>query len=508
MSPREKQNKFYAQTIAQAIEQGQAAYNEVMRHFAITDLFFLMVYILKREDMDNDFAFERCMVVQEDPDGYLDLWARGHFKSSVITNGLTIQDILKNPNIKIGIFSFNRVTAKSFLNQIKSEFENNELLKDLFPEVLYRDPKKESPRWSSDLGIIVRRSNNPKEATIEATGLVDGMPTGRHYDLLVYDDVVTLDSVNTPESIEKVIKAWEMSLNLGSNGKEIFRYIGTTYHFADCYKTIKERGAAIPRVVPATHDGTAEGKPVFMSEKALADRKRHMGAATFASQMLLDPREESTYQFMEKWMQYWPATHYSNLNVYIVVDPAHSKKKGSDYSVFWVIGLGADENYYIIDCVRDRLNLTEKGNVLFRLYQRYKPIGVGYERYGMQSDIDYYHERMSRENFRFHIRELGGNKVSKEDRIRNLMAPFEAGRMYFPERIIYTGNDGKMRNLVEVFIQEEYLEFPFAGHDDMMDALSRILDGSFNAIFPDNSKYNQWGIKDEEEDYDYDPMDL
>ena len=503
-----ERKKFYKETLKVALDNGDESYKKVMRHLALNDLFFLFVYVLKREDGDNDFVFDKCNIVEQSPDGHLDLWSRAHYKSSILTFALTIQDILRDPEIKVGIFSFNRPTAKSFLVQIKSEFENNELLKDLFPDVLFRDPKKESERWSADMGIIVKRRGNPKEATIEASGLVDGQPTGKHFTLMVYDDVVTMDSVTTPESIEKVIKSWEMSLNLGSNGDEKVRYIGTTYHFADCYKQIRERGAGIPRVFPATHDGTADGDPVFLTREELAKKRRYMGAKTFASQMLLDPREESTYQFLEKWIEYYPGTHYNNLNIYIVVDPASSKKKGSDYSVFWVIGLGADENYYIIDCVRDRLNLTEKGNVLFRLYQKYRPIAVGYEKYGMQSDTDYFKERMARENFRFHIRELGGNRVAKDDRIRNLMAPFEAGRMFFPERIIYHENGGKQRNLVETFIQEEYLEFPFGSHDDMLDALSRIMDDSFNAVFPDGNEYGAYGLGETKEDEDYDPMNF
>lgn len=437
----------------------------------------------RRADMENQWIFERCREVQAAPDNHLDLWARGHYKSTILTFGQTIQDILNNPEITVGIFSHTRPIAKGFLRQLKRELESNETLKAIFPDILYANPKAESPKWSEDEGIIVKRKSNPKEATIEAWGLVDGQPTSKHYKLMLYDDVVTRESVTTPDMINKTTEAWELSSNLTStNGK--VRYAGTRYHFNDTYSEISRRGAAIVRLHAATEDGTVEGKPVLLSREELDKKRRDQGPYTFAAQQLLNPIADEAQGFKSDWIQYFKQQDDGrSFNKYILVDPANEKKKTSDYTSMIVIGLGLDENYYVLDIIRDRLNLTERADALFSLHKRWKPIRVGYERYGIMSDIQHIQDRQQRENYRFDIVELGG-KLSKPDRIRRMIPMFETGRMFFPETIYRTDYEKKTVELVQAFIEEEYKAFPVGLHDDMLDAMSRILDEEMYPIWP------------------------
>ena len=137
------------------------------------DRYYLLVSILGRTDALHPWLYARCREVEADPDGYLDLWARGHYKSTIDTFAGLIQEILKDQEITIGIFAHTRPIAKAFLIQIKLELETNRRLKLLYPDVLYADPKKESPAWSEN-GITVKRKGNPKERTIEAWGVVRG----------------------------------------------------------------------------------------------------------------------------------------------------------------------------------------------------------------------------------------------------------------------------------------------------------------------------------------------
>ena len=457
--------------------------NAVIRETCLNDRFFLLVWVLGRDDANRPWIYARCREVERDPDDHLDLWAREHYKSTVITFAGTIQEILRDPDITIGIFSHNRPTAKKFLNQIKYEFEENRYLKVLFPDIVWKFPKKDAPRWSEDKGIIVRRKSNPKEATLEAHGLVDGMPTGAHYRLRIYDDVVTEDSVTTPDMIEKTTGQWRLSDNLGTeNGRKW--HIGTRYHFNDSYRIMLDEDVLRPRVHPATDDGTPTGMPVLISAEHLAKKRKNQGPYIFACQQLLNPVADEAQGFKEEWLRYYeiqPAQEA--LNIYLLVDPANEKKKHSDFSAFFVIGMNADRNYYVLDIIRDRMNLTERADALFTLHKKWKPNGVGYEKYGKDSDIQHFEDRMKRENYRFYIQALGG-KLKKEDRIRALIPLFEQSRVWLPEVLYRDDWTGKKHDLIKDFVEQEFKGFPVAVHDDMLDCLARIIDPEFPTAWP------------------------
>lgn len=482
----EKNTELYT-SIAQSIDaiSDQNQRYAILRYLARYDLFFLLWKILNRKDVLHPWLIDRCHEVQAAPNHNLDLWAREHYKSTIITFALSIQDILTshgfNPDPKwngrevtIGIFSCTRPIAKAFLSQIKREFESNELLKELFPDILWSNPSKDAPKWSEDAGLVIKRKSNPKEATIEAWGVVEGQPTSKHFYICVYDDLVTKDHVNSPYMIKKVIESWEVSTNLGTEGGAQ-RYIGTRYHLNDPYATMIRRTVVNVRLYPPTKDGSLTDNPVLKSKEELEEKLKKMGTYTYGCQMMQNPRVDEAAGFKLDWLQYHDITDWSNLNRYILVDPANEKSKDSDYTAMMVIGLGEDKNYYVLDMIRDRMNLGERAQALIKLHKKYKPLAVGYERYGMQADTFYIQEECKRINYNFKITELGGN-LNKFDRIRRLVPLYEAGRFYIPTKCIKTDYQKVTQNLTQIFIEEEFYPFPVCAHDDMLDCMARILE--------------------------------
>lgn len=532
---------------------------KALRYLCRNDLFFLLAFVLRRRDVRRavqipkrgKFLFERCREVEAEPNDRLDLWAREHYKSTIITFAKTIQDILRShgdeapdPNeVTVGIFSHTRPNAKKFLIQIKQEFETNDMLKKLFNDILWADPRQEAPKWSEDEGIVVRRKNNPKEATVSAWGLVDGMPTGAHFMLRVYDDTVTRESVTTPEQIKKTTEAWELSDNLGAEGGTQ-RYIGTRYSLHDTYAEMIKRGIKVRRHT-ATHNSRLDGIPVLFSDKYWAHKLKTQSRSTLAAQMLQNPLAAEEAVFQPLWLRSYEVRPRS-INVAILCDPSGGKHRRSDRTAMPVIGVGPSSTRFLLDGYCHRMSLSQRWVALRDLYMRWKSmpgvqhVVVGYEKYGMQADIEYFQERMEIESkgkpidkqVFFPIIELNwvheGTKgeQGKRQRVERLEPDHRNGRLFLPlavwhdgkgctwsvdiepdsatyQQVVYKEVEGLTKqqrmvidagspDLIAKAIKrvdeerqmydlteryvEEYLTFPFGTHDDLLDAVSRVYD--------------------------------
>lgn len=123
-------------------------------------------------------------------------------------------------------------------------------------------------------------------------------------------------------------------------------------------------------------------------------------------------------------------------------------------------------------------------------------VKIGYERYGMQSDLEHFTERMRIEHQFFRIYELAWTREggqSKQDRVQRCEPDFRNGKFHMPYRgsetavmkrsdsrlrarpIRYKNEEGRIYDVVEWFQRNEYLFFP-AVHVDFFDAISRIYD--------------------------------
>lgn len=443
----------------------------------------------------------------EDPEG---MYYVGHdmiqtHNSTIISYAMTIQEILKNPEITICIYSYNATLAQKLLGQIRNSLEGNQLLLACFPDILfkntnvlsYKDENGEVHKmvWSNDC-FNVKRKGNPKEHTVEASGLVVGQKIGGHYNLLIYDDTVVPESVFTKQQIEKTTSQFEMSLNTGSTANMRIRVIGTRYALGDTYEQmLKDKTVKLRQY--ACYDENGESR--LYSDVILKWKLSKMHGSVVATQMYCDPQANSVFQFSMDWIPTrLPKTEIKKdfYNWYIICDPASKVSDDADNTVFLVIGVvgkGEDKHFLVADLIRDKLSLERKQKILFDLVSEFtnsrsKPT-VFYERVSMQSDIQHYQTIMNQTGYHFTILEasgkpkinygmtsVGSNLKYKDLRISALQPLLKQGKVSFVEGAIHENWKGEQEDMLNSFFEEEYAYYPNSKNDDVLDALSRIAD--------------------------------
>ena len=500
---------------------GKSEWMHAARVLGRRDLYFLLKYILTTRDWKkvedpkvsiwrNPWLLERCREAQFQSINYMDIWARGHFKSTIKTLGLVIQWIINNPNETIGIFSVTKAVADEFVSQVRNEIESNRLLRALYPDIFWEDGRKEAKRWTIEKGFTVKQTLNLKDATVRGFGLLDTNFTGHRISKGAYDDSVNEANISTPDMVLRTTRQFELSLGtaMPGSGQTV---TGTFYMYGDSYHDIAEKGFT-PRIHPCYQVIPEESsfdkesglpnkivvdrdKPVLFPKEYLLKVEKEMGPTTFATQMLCNPVEGSQKSFHEDWLRFYknPPGDFMNTRFvhYIVVDPANEKNKRSSYTVMWVIALGEDGNMYVVDGVVDRIHLESRVNKLFELVRKWKPYEVRYEKYALQADTQYIQILQDRRNFRFNLIEVGGS-VKKEDRIERLIPHFKDGKVWFPNSMPYLDESGRSMDLTREFIRREYLHFPNTQYMDMLDSLSRIAEPNLGLAWPSNATINKF----------------
>lgn len=487
----------------------EEARREHLRFLAKNDLYFLLVYILLSptdgEKLKRPWHFKIIRETQRNLWGIIDIGTRGSGKSLRKTFGLLIQEILRDPEGTHCILSHNRSTAHSFLKPVKEVFEKNDLLLELFPDVLYKNPRAESPSWSIGSGISVRRESISRpEATIEAYGLVDGLPTRKHYTRIWYDDIQ--QAPESPYMIEKINDLLQTSMGLSAEKPPVWTMTGVFFRGGSIYETLAEREFGLMRVRPAVNQDGSSG---IWTDEEVAATKKLVTPGVWACEYLVDPTVKAQGEgFEETWLGYHEGigsigpkgVDLQSCHVYIIVDPGFGKKgKGSKTSIN-VVALTPFKKYCWVDGVLGSMNIIQRGEWTMKLHRQYQPLKVGYEHYGLQGDIDYIKKLQQDEGYFFEVIPLTTPKLDKDDRIPWLMPEFKNGDFLIPKSIPKRRVGDEEIDIIKYFIDKEYKVWPATKFKDILDCLSWIKWKDFGASFPEG--YDDLSIKRKRLDWD------
>lgn len=226
------------------------------------------------------------------------------------------------------------------------------------------------------------------------------------------------------------------------------------------------------------------------SLQRLHDKRKNNGMV-FAGQMMQEPVPEGGAMFKKDWLRYYTASadlSWKGFIPYILVDTSKGETLDSDYTAMIVVCTGSDENYYVVDIIRDRLNVTQRVEAAFTLHERWKAKTgiapkIGYEEVGMMDDIFHLRKEMESRRYNMNLVKLGAVK-KKIVRIAALVPEFENSRVYLPHSLVYIDVNKDRRDLITEFVNDEYLYYPVSARKDMLDALAKILEPDLAVRFP------------------------
>ena len=475
------------------------------------------VYLLGYRDLGefHSHQLDRISIVRhldENKTRRLWLWARGHFKTSLIIESHTLWLIVNNPNIRFLIVSNTLEIAKSIIKNIKSHLISNNDFRYFFKEFC----PKESIDGKIEFGTtenftIPNRIKVLKEPTVMCAGIGTNL-TGLHFDYIKIDDLVTKDSVSNDTQIQ-ASKDYYASLRQLFDNPTLPKedVVGTTYHYNDLYAGIQKIAEFTKSIIPAKDENGKIAFPERFSEQGLLDilNDPSVGPYSYASQYLLNPINPADAKFRSEWWKEYESLS-SDLAEYILVDPASTQKKKSDFTVIEHWGKDWQGNDYLIEGIRDKLTVFQRIDKIVEFAKRCKRlVEVKYEVLGgRHGDLESLKQRFLLERLSIEPKETKSTTSSKVDRIeQRLVGRFHAGVIYFPKSYIFRSEyDGKTYDFVQEY-RLEYLQFPFSEHDDCLDCHAQMFEDPLNLTLgrkPKNEVEHKWGTADDwQKEYDF-----
>lgn len=462
---------------------------EEIREALRKSLFFLCTQFLKYPDWDTVHDDVERFLIKPARKKALML-PRGHLKTSFVTIGFTVQQILKNPNVRILIGNGVWDISRSFLSEIKAQLEQSQL-KYLFGDF-------QSARWNADEIIVKQRTRPLKEPTVATTG-VEAETTGGHYDIIILDDLMGLQNSKTPEQREKVKKFRRSMINLLEPGGLLIE-IGTRWHLDDTFSEIFEKEMRYYNVM--VKKVVENGKLIFpkhfakkfddvrkdwtvVDDPTCMDYVDHLKASMpldeFSAQYLNQPFSSENQLFKPEMFKYW-TQRPEGLYVGMAVDLAISEARSADSTAITVMGMDKDWKLYVLDYLKGQWRPSEVVKNVFDMHNRWKPHTTGMEVNGFQRTLKLAcEEEMRKRKYYFPIEEIRtGPERSKAERIKTLEPFYRNGNIFHASWM--KGKD----------LEEELQTFPKGKHDDVIDSLSMNLPFMSPGISAPTQQAKEW----------------
>lgn len=433
---------------------------------------------------------------------------RSMYKTTIFSHGANAWELLRDPNLRIGMVGSVTTMAEQNMHQTQRTFDSNKLIEEIFPEYVPAKGLKGNimqRRWNDVEMVMPNRTIDMPEPSIKCIGAM-ASAQGNHFDLMCADDLVGEKQLSSDHSSsEEMYKIgnWFLSnqdtLLVSPLTSRVF-LSATRYSLDDAYEVIMENikeqyGYWDEIMYDINEHGywhvyyrmAIERDELIFPEKVdkeFLTRLKKVNPWSYFTQYLNNPHdaqaaEFSEYQVRKCWLDYSRTRGYSicfskgrapvelplsQCEVIIGVDPAASEKRMSirtSRSAVVVIARDRDDNRYYIDGSVGYYEPTKLLDEIFRLYKKYKQY-VRMTAVEAAGAFKMFYSLLGIEQRR-RGEYIGLRPIQalpdKDAKIRNFIQPLlDRGQVYV------TGTIGE-------YIEEEIMTFPGGMKKDLLDAM-------------------------------------
>lgn len=296
---------------------------------------------------------------------------------------------------------------------------------------------------------------------------------------ILLDDIESDEHIENPEQRRKYVNNYIKGIIPAASveGGNI-KLFGTILHDDSLLNTLIIEHKGI--ILKAWDENRKLLWPEYWTVEALEKKRKDMaiegkgkGDASFYQEYFNEPISEEDQIFRKEMFRYYTDEELENTikkrpnKVYVLCDPAISKKESADFTAIVAILVDNLNRFYILEIIRERLTPFETAQGIFALSERWRPFRVGIETQSYQKALQYIIEdkkKLEEGYLRTLVIEEIKAGTDKESKVKGLQPKYEQGLVFHRLGDSMTG-----------ILESELLRFPRGATDDVVDCVSSIL---------------------------------
>jgi hypothetical protein len=377
-------------------------------------------------------------------------------KTQQVSIGRPLFELGRNPDLRIVIVQATATQAKKIVRTVGEHIERNKWLHMVFPTLTPATP------WNTEQ-LTVKRSQGIIQPSFQAIG-AHGNILGARIDLLILDDILTMENTRTAAGREDIYQ-WFKSTLLGRmtpNSRVIF--LGNAWHPDDAMHRLAREGWS-SRKFPV-RDATT-GKTNWAERwpnERIESKAKEFGPVEAARQLDCLARSEDAARFKREWID-WCLDRGRGLDTpfqlteipkgchtFTGVDLGVKKGLHNDLTVLFTVMSHPDGTIQVVNLESGKWSAPDIVTKIFEAHVRYKS-RVLVEDNGAQDFIRQFAKHLNQNIpvFPFNTRGSGkvGNKNHPQYGVEGIAAEMANSRWIIP-----CDTEGKPSPEIEAWIQE------------------------------------------------------